>query len=166
MKSTISKLVFRTGLKVMNCMYFAFFLAEQCLTISRLYYQHDPEHVSCCPVTIHALLHIAPTIQAMGPVWAYWTFLMEWYCNDILNHIGSQQFPYASINKYVTSCVQLTQISLLYNLDKDLELGPQPSHNKDVHLPLCESFECQPTCKLVLSCTRSIVCPYSTCVTC
>ena len=47
------------------------------LQISRLYYQHKPEHVSCCPLTIHVLLHIAPTIRVMGPVWAYWAFPME-----------------------------------------------------------------------------------------
>jgi hypothetical protein len=111
------------------------------LQISRLYYQHDPERVSCCPLTIHALLHIAPTIRAMGPVWAYWAFPMERYCSDILRHIRSRRFPYATINKYITSRAQLTQISLLYNLDKDLQLGPRPSsHDQDVHLSLCESF--------------------------
>ena len=74
------------------------------LQTSRLYYQHDPERVSCCPLTIHALLHIAPTIRAMGPVWAYWAFPMEQHCSDILHHIQSWQFPYASINKYVLVC--------------------------------------------------------------
>ena len=111
------------------------------LQINRLYYQHDPERVSCCPVTIHALLHIAPTIRAMGPVWAYWEFPMERYCSDVLRHIQSRRFPYASINKYITSCTQLNHISLLYNLEKDLQFGPGPSHDRDVHLPLCESFQ-------------------------
>ena len=80
----------------------------------------------------------------MGPVWAYWAFPMEWYCSDILHHIRSWRFPYASINKYVTSHAQLTQISLLYNLDKDLQLAPRLSHDQDVHLPLCEFFARQP----------------------
>jgi hypothetical protein len=39
-----------------------------------------PSHVTCCPLTVHALLHIAPTIRAMGPVWAYWAFPMEHHC--------------------------------------------------------------------------------------
>ena len=133
------------------------------LQISRLYYQHDPERVSCCPLTVHALLHIAPTIRAMGPVWAYWAFSMERYCSDIMRHIRSRRFPYASINKYVTSRAQLTQISLLYNLENDLQLVPRPSHDRDVHLPLCESFAHRPTHKLIAFCIRSIVCPYSAC---
>ena len=39
--------------------------------VSRIYYQHMPSCVTCCPLTVHALLHIAPTIRTMGPVWAY-----------------------------------------------------------------------------------------------
>ncbi|KAF9461336.1 hypothetical protein BDZ94DRAFT_1372398 [Collybia nuda] len=68
-----------------------------------LYYNHDPMCVSTCPLTIHALLHIAPTIRAMAPVWAYWAFPMEHYCGDLLCHIKSRRFPYPNINKYVTS---------------------------------------------------------------
>ena len=118
---------------------------------------------SCCPLTVHVLLHITPTIQVMGPVWTYWAYPMERYCSGILHHVQSHWFPYTSINKYVTSHVQLTQISLLYNLDKD---GPRPSHDQDVHLPLCESFACHPTCKFNASCTRSVIYSYSTCAIC
>ena len=77
----------------------------------------------------------------MGPVWAYWAFPMERYCSDVLRHIQSRRFPYASINKYITSRAQLNHISLLYNLEADLQFGPGPSHDRDVHLPLCESFQ-------------------------
>ena len=108
--------------------------------MNSLYYQHDPLRVACCPITVHALLHIAPSIRAMGPVWAYWAFPMERHCGDILRNIRSQRFPYASINKYVTSCAQLTHITLLYGLHEQLILLPPVHHDTDVKLPSCKSL--------------------------
>ncbi|CDO74857.1 hypothetical protein BN946_scf185004.g7 [Trametes cinnabarina] len=43
----------------------------------RIYYQHDLQRLSACPVTVHALLHITDSIEATGPVWASWAFPME-----------------------------------------------------------------------------------------
>ena len=105
--------------------------------LARFYYQHDPDYVSCCPLTIHALLHIAPTIRAMGPVWAYWAFPMERYCGDVGRNIRSRRFPYPSINKYITSRAQLTHISLLYDLDEKLCLQPPSSYEGNLTLALC-----------------------------
>ena len=74
----------------------------------------------------------------MGPVWAYWAFPMERYCGDIGRHVTSRRFPYAAINKYITSQAQLTQVMLLYGLHDQLSLRPPRSHEKDLKLPLCE----------------------------
>jgi hypothetical protein len=76
----------------------------------------------------------------MGPVWAYWAFLMECHCGDILHNVRSQWFPYASINKYITSCVQLAHITLLYGLHKKLSLLPPIYYDTDVKLPLYKSL--------------------------
>jgi hypothetical protein len=38
-------------------------------SVNRLYYQHDPSCVLTCPVTVQALLHLADSIEMMGPVW-------------------------------------------------------------------------------------------------
>jgi hypothetical protein len=76
----------------------------------------------------------------MGPVWAYWAFPMEHHCGDILCNVRSQQFPYASINKYITSCAQLVHITLLYGLHEKLSLLPPVCHDTDVKLPLCKSL--------------------------
>jgi hypothetical protein len=57
--------------------------------VPRYYYKHDPVRISTCPITVHALLHIASSIREMGPVWAYWAFPMERYCGDILPNIRS-----------------------------------------------------------------------------
>ena len=94
--------------------------------------------VACCPVTVHALLHIASSIRAVGPVWAYWAFPMERFCGDIQPNIRSRRHPYISINKYVTSRAQLTQIKLLYNLHEELCLQPPVSHNHELSLPSCK----------------------------
>src|SRR5712664_1171904 len=47
---------------------------------SSLYYQHDPERLPACPLTIHALLHIPDQIRWMGPCWTTWAFPIERQC--------------------------------------------------------------------------------------
>ncbi|KIL55189.1 hypothetical protein M378DRAFT_53490, partial [Amanita muscaria Koide BX008] len=84
----------------------------------KLYYKRDPLRVATCPITVHALLHIAPSIRAMGPVWAYWAFPMERYCGTLGPIIKSRRHPYKSIDHYVTACAQLTQTKLLYNVQE------------------------------------------------
>jgi hypothetical protein len=109
---------------------------KRCL--DRLYYRNDPKRVSTCPLTIHALLHIAPSIRATGPAWAYWAFPMERYCGSI--HIGSRRHPYISINNYLSSVVHLSQIELQYNVHRQLSLAsPAPASSSSKHLqhPLC-----------------------------
>lgn len=94
--------------------------------VRRLYYQHDPLRLSTCTVTVHALLHIADSIVALGPVWAYWAFPMERYCGLIRPAIKSRRHPDASLERYIVECAQLTQISLLYNLQEIHMLHPRP----------------------------------------
>jgi len=108
--------------------------------LPRLYYQHDPLRVAACPVTIHALLHIAPSIRVAGPVWAYWAFPMEHYCRELLPNIKSHRHPYKSLNHYVTTWAHLMQIKLLYNLHNKLSLQPPPLHCYEFSLPWCKSI--------------------------
>ena len=77
-----------------------------------IYYQHDPQCLLTCPLTIHALLHIADSIQASGPVWTAWAFPMERYCGALQPAIRSRRFPYSSLNCYVVDWARLTQIKL------------------------------------------------------
>lgn len=90
----------------------------------RLYYQYDPACVSTFPVTIHALLHIADSIEAMGPVWCYWAFPMERYCSKLQPSIHSRRFPYRSLDRFVLESAQLTQLQTLYKLHDELALQP------------------------------------------
>lgn len=101
----------------------------------RLYYRYDPKRLSTCPLTVHALLHIASSIKATGPVWTNWAFPTERYCGDILLSIKSRRFPYASINSYITDRAHLSHIKLLYGIEEELALeGPsQANHRKFQH---------------------------------
>ncbi|QRW11694.1 Transposase family Tnp2 protein [Ceratobasidium sp. AG-Ba] len=49
-----------------------------------LYYQYAVEQLPACPLTIHALLHMAYYIRRTGPLWASWAFVMERFCQFIL----------------------------------------------------------------------------------
>ena len=80
-----------------------------------------------CPLMIHALLHIGPSIRAIGPVWAYWAFPMERYCGTLSCNIKSRCYPFISLNTYVCASMHLTQVQSVYNLFNELCFEPKPS---------------------------------------
>ncbi|KAJ8090928.1 hypothetical protein PM082_024852 [Marasmius tenuissimus] len=90
----------------------------------KLYYQHDPDRVRACPLTLHALLHIVDGLEWVGPVWTYWAFPMERYCGRLQPAIKSRHHPFAAINNYITSFAQLSHIKVMYNLHYKLEMRP------------------------------------------
>ncbi|KAJ7028737.1 hypothetical protein C8F04DRAFT_1007263 [Mycena alexandri] len=107
----------------------------------KMYYQFDPQRLSTCPLTLHALLHIAPGISFAGPVWCYWAFPMERYCGSIQPGIRSRRFPWASLDRYVLENAQLTQIKALYNVFDELSLTQPrtevPGSLSDPFYPSC-----------------------------
>ncbi|KAF8986626.1 hypothetical protein BDQ17DRAFT_1393639 [Cyathus striatus] len=82
------------------------------------------EKLSTCPVTTHALLHIAEGICAMAPVWCYWAFPMERYCGKLQPAICSHHFPYSLLDRFVVEDAQLTQIKTVYDVANELSLQP------------------------------------------
>jgi hypothetical protein len=92
----------------------------------RIFYQNNPERISACPVTIHSLLHIADGIEAAGPVWVYWSFVMERYCGFLKRDgVRSRRKPYASLSNRVRHIAQLNTTKIRYNLVDLLSLeGP------------------------------------------
>lgn len=76
----------------------------------------------------------------MGPVWTYWAFPMERICGDIGRNVRSRRFPYKSINHYVASRAQLTQVTLLYNLHDELSLKRPALRERQLDFvsPLCK----------------------------
>ncbi|KAJ7206884.1 hypothetical protein GGX14DRAFT_535429 [Mycena pura] len=110
-------------------------------TYEDIYFQNDVERMSTCPLTIHALLHIAQGIKFCGPVWCYWAFPMERYCGSLQPGIRSRRFPWASIDRYVIETAQLTQIKTVYNVARELSLIAAPTDTpgsfKDPLYPSC-----------------------------
>jgi len=106
--------------------------------LCRLYYENNPARLSTCPLTIHALLHIAWGIKVAGPVWTYWAYPMERHCNTLLQAIKSRRRPYASISSFVTATAQLDQIRLMYNLHGALRLDPDKKENRGLIHDSCK----------------------------
>ena len=79
-----------------------------------------------CPITVHAVLHIADSIANAGPVWTAWAFPMERYCGRLQPAIRNRRFPYSSLDRYVLDAARLDQIKLLYGPQtaQELALGP------------------------------------------
>ncbi|THU88491.1 hypothetical protein K435DRAFT_821627 [Dendrothele bispora CBS 962.96] len=112
----------------------------------QMYYQHDHERLSLCPLTIHAILHTAPGIKDCSPVWCNWAFPMERYCGIIGPAIRSWQFPFASLAWHVLEQARLAHIKVFYNVVTELSLVTP-------HLgTICGSYEnpAYPTCRLLL----------------
>ncbi|KAG9085693.1 hypothetical protein FRC06_003492 [Ceratobasidium sp. 370] len=88
----------------------------------RLYYRDDPSHLRACTLPLHALLHVADDIVAMGLLWACWAFSMERFCGTLIRANKSRWFPYSSLNHYILEVAQLSQIKLIYGLANELNL--------------------------------------------
>lgn len=89
----------------------------------RIYYQYNESRLPVCTLPIHALLHIADDIRAMGPVWCYWAFAMERFCGSLLPAVKSRKHPYSSLAHRVRDIAQLNQLKFVFNLAKELDLS-------------------------------------------
>ena len=120
MTSTRSGSGSRSGLRNTNGEHISFssYLAEishRARVCRRIFYQCNPERISTCPVTVHSLLHIADGIEAAGPVWTYWSFVMERYCGFLKRDgVRSRREPYASLNNRVLHVTQLNITKVKY----------------------------------------------------
>ena len=114
-----------------------------------------------CPLTIHALLHIADSIEMVGPVWAYWAFAMERYCGSLQPAIRSRRHPYASLNRYLVDQAHLVHLKLIYpGLEKRLDFDPTKDSSRTVSIQGCaSSFN-----TVNLSTNRRLSSPDNTCI--
>jgi hypothetical protein len=87
-------------------------------------------------LTIHALLHIAGTIKAWGPIWAYWEFVMERFCNFMKPAIASRRFPVESLHRYMINEAMLSHIKIRFNLTEELSLRA-PIRDRSQSFPKC-----------------------------
>ena len=105
-----------------------------------MYYQYSPDRLSTCLVTIHALLHIVDSIEASGPMWAYWAFPIERYCGSLTPAIRSRRFPFPSIDRHITELAQLSQIKMFHRLHDVLSLrAPKRDVTGRFSDPACKS---------------------------
>ena len=81
-----------------------------------MYYQYDPQRVSMCTLIIHGLLHIAPSIRRVGPVWTYWAFPTERFCGFLNPAIKSRKHPWTNLDNHLILRAQITQIMHVYNI--------------------------------------------------
>lgn len=99
----------------------------------RIFYQCNPERISTCPVTIHSLLHIADAIEAAGPVWVYWAFVMERYCGFLKRDgVRNRRKPYASLDNRVRHVAQLNITKIRYDLVNRLSLAGPVKEDGDI----------------------------------
>lgn len=105
--------------------------------MSSLYYQYDPEQISACPLTVHALLHIADSIAIAGPVWTYWVFPKERYCGALLPAIKSCRFTYSNLSNHITDVALLSAVQFMYNLDLSFNCR-RPGAKKTLATRECE----------------------------
>ena len=108
----------------------------QRLIRDRFYYQYKPERLPCMTLTVHALLHVADTIETIGPVWTWWSFPIERQCGRFQRKIRSRKHLYTNLDNYLLQDAQLKQIKTIYNLaDADLSIGERTT-KKRVELTL------------------------------
>ncbi|KAF7298334.1 hypothetical protein MKEN_01358000 [Mycena kentingensis (nom. inval.)] len=114
----------------------------------KMYYQYKPDRLPICPLTIHALLHIADSIKFCGPVSVYWAFAMERFCGTLTPAIRSRRHPWASLDRHILEVAQLTQIKMVYNVVEELDLEGDSDDDADDR-PAGFSHPSYPTCVLL-----------------
>jgi hypothetical protein len=98
--------------------------------------------MAMCPLTIHALLHIADSIENAGPVWTYWAFPMERFCGRLKQAVSSRRFPWSRIDNHVTSIAHLDAIRMCYNLEDTVSLTRKKQPSGSV-LSFPETSDCE-----------------------
>ena len=95
-----------------------------------------PSRLPCMTLTVHGLLHIADTIERIGPVWAWWSFPVKRQCGCLQWHITDKCHPYVNINNFITRYAQLNNAKHIYNItNKDLSLDKKVKGKKELYLP-------------------------------
>ena len=86
-------------------------------------------------LTVHGLLHIADTIERIGPVWTWWSFPVERQCGRLQRHINDKRHPYVNIDNFITLAAQLNNARNIYNItNEDLSLDKKEKGKKTPYL--------------------------------
>lgn len=89
----------------------------------RIFYQFDDRRLPTCLITIHVWLHIPDMIRRSGPVWAYWTWVMERFCGLLGQAVTSRKHPYASLYRRIRELQTLHAVRNIYDLHDRLPVS-------------------------------------------
>ncbi|KAJ6448811.1 hypothetical protein C8R45DRAFT_850132 [Mycena sanguinolenta] len=89
----------------------------------KYYYQYDPERLSVCTLTLHAMLHIPDDILNAGPMWCYWNYVTERFVGFLVRSSKSRKNPYASFSRRLREIAQNNLIKVKYQLHRELDLS-------------------------------------------
>ncbi|CAE6442787.1 unnamed protein product [Rhizoctonia solani] len=107
-------------------------IAEWIEEYEQIYYQFDEDRLQTCPVNIHYLLHVADSLEYMGPLWCYWAYPMERFCSFIINSVKSRRYPYANIDERILNRARLKIILHKYRLiDQEPFVGHQQPNESE-----------------------------------
>ncbi|KAF8692451.1 Transposase family tnp2, partial [Rhizoctonia solani] len=86
------------------------------LQYKEYYYQYSEGRLSTCPLTIHAILHVAFYLCQTGPLWASWAFVMDRFCGHLLPAVKNCLQPYKNLDNYMLCCTQMRMVSIIHKL--------------------------------------------------
>ncbi|PVF91126.1 hypothetical protein CPB86DRAFT_720040 [Serendipita vermifera] len=88
----------------------------------RLYYRFTASRLSACPLTIHALIHIAHDTRNAGPLSRLWEFVTERTMGTIARSVKSRRLPFSQLAETVKVREQMKTIAIRYNLPRELSI--------------------------------------------
>ena len=88
-----------------------------------------------CPLTLHALLHLADDIERNGPLSMNWSFVMEHWYSQLVPAIKLHVYPYKLLTCQQHAIAQKNSILMQYNLFNIIH-GPmidpdEPQHREE-----------------------------------
>lgn len=86
-------------------------------TTESIYYQGIEENLAICTSQLHALLHVATTVRALGPTFVSWQFGLERYAGKIEPLTTSKSQLNVSLYNGLEMLEQLRYVRLLYNIE-------------------------------------------------
>lgn len=92
------------------------------LTVPRLYYRYDMERISACPLTAHAMIHLASDTRHAGPLSRIWEYVTERFMGRIARSVTSRQYPFSQLAETIKRTEQIKVVALRYGLEDQLKL--------------------------------------------
>lgn len=76
--------------------------------------------LSTCPLTIHALIHVAQATRDAGPLSRIWEYVTERFMGKIARNVTSRQYPFSQIAESVKKQEQLKTVAMKFGLEEEL----------------------------------------------